>query len=102
MSEHGIDLGAIRGDWDFHARYVTNAMDHTLKRVQKTWRALKSKSHAEGQVPMDIELMQEFLEACRQTRALTDDILLLQDTKPAPRKAKAGKSPTRKKKRSSK
>jgi hypothetical protein len=32
---------------------------------------------------MDTELMEEFIEACRQTRALTDDILLLKDTKPA-------------------
>jgi len=83
MSEQGVDLGAIRGDWDFHARYVTNALDHTLKRLQKTWRTLKAKSPVDGQVEMDTELMEEFIEACRQTRALTDDILLLKDTKPA-------------------
>jgi hypothetical protein len=102
MSEHGVDLGAIRGDWDFHARYVTNAMEQTLKRVQKTWRALKTKSPVAGQVPVDIELMQEFLEACRQTRALTDDILLLQDTKPARRKESAARRPGKKKARAKK
>ena len=85
MSEHGVDLGAIRGDWDFHARYVTNAMEQTLKRLQTTWRTLKAKSPAEGQVEMDTALMEEFVEACRQTRALTDDILLLKDTKPKKR-----------------
>ncbi len=92
MSEHGVDLGAIRGDWDFHARYVTNAMEQTLKRVQKSWRALKARSSAAGQVPVDGDLMEEFLEACRQTRALTDDILLLQDTRPAKRKGARRKS----------
>jgi hypothetical protein len=85
MSEQGVDLGAIRGDWDFHARYVTNAMEQTLKRLQKTWRALKAKSPVDGQVEMDTELMEEFVEACRQTRALTDDILLLKDAKPVKR-----------------
>ena len=88
MSEHGVDLGAIRGDWDFHACYVTNAMEQTLKHLHKTWRALKKTSPAPGQVPFDGALMEEFLEACRQTRALTDDIALMQETRPA-RPAKA-------------
>jgi hypothetical protein len=88
MSEAGVDLSAIRGDWDFHARYVTKALDQTLKRVAKSWRALKAKSPAAGQVPVDGDLMEEFIEACRQTRALTDDILLLQETRPAAAKQK--------------
>ena len=85
MSDHGVDLSAIRGDWNSHARYVTNAMEQTLKRVHKLWRALVAKSPASGQVPMDSLLTEEFIEACRQTRALTDDILLLKDTKPVKR-----------------
>jgi hypothetical protein len=88
MSDTGVDLSAIRGDWDFHARYVTNALDQTLKRVAKSWRALKAKAPAAGQVPVDDALMEEFIEACRQTRALTDDILLLQENRPAPAKSK--------------
>lgn len=100
MSEKTVDLGAIRGDWDFHARYVTNALEQTLKRVQKTWRSLKSNAPKEGQVPVEGELMEEFIEACRQTRALTDDILLLQETKPGTRAAGRGrKKAGRKKKR---
>jgi hypothetical protein len=39
-------------------------------------------------VPVDGDLMEEFIEACRQTRALTDDILLLQETRPAAAKQK--------------
>lgn len=87
MSDKVVDLGAIRGDWDFHARYVTNAMEQTLKRVQKSWKALKRGSPAAGQVPVHGDLMEEFIEACRQTRALTDDFVLLQETKPARRAA---------------
>ena len=83
-----VDLGAIAGDWDFHARYVTNSLEQTLKRLNKTWRALKRQAPAEGQVPMQGELMEEFIEACRQTRALTDDIQLMAETRPT-RKAKA-------------
>ena len=97
MSEHKVDLGAIRGDWDFHCRYVTNAMDQTLKRLHRVWRTLKSKAPAAGQVPMDGDLMREFLEACRQTRALTDDILLMQETQPAKRSQVAGKRRGKKK-----
>jgi len=87
MTEKVVDLGAIRGDWDFHSRYVTNAMEQTLKRLTKHWRALKAQAPAKGQVPVDGQLMVEFIEACRQTRALTDDFLLLQETKsPAPQR----------------
>lgn len=83
MSEHKVDLSQIRGDWHFHCRYVTNAMDQTLKRLQKTWRALNAQAPAAGEVPVDGALMEEFLEACRQTRALTDDIRLMSEARPA-------------------
>ena len=93
-----VDLGAIRGDWDFHSRYVSNAMEQTLKRVQKSWKALRKASPAAGQVPVDGDLMEEFIEACRQTRALTDDFLLIQETKPAKRTARTEGGRARKKK----
>ncbi len=100
MSEHKVDLSQIRGDWHFHTRYVTNAMDQTLKRLHKTWRALLARAPAEGEVPMSGPLMEEFLEACRQTRALTDDIRLMGETQPAQkakRKPKAVARPARRK-----
>lgn len=104
MSDKTVDLGQIRGDWDFHARYVTNAMEQTLKRANKNWRALKSKSPAKGQVPVDTQLMEEFIESCSQTRALCDDFLLLAGIKPkaSGRKAKAGKASAKKRKPSRK
>ncbi len=83
MSESAVKVDAIRGDWNFHARYVTNALEQTLKRMTKLWKALKANSPADGEVPMDDPLIEEFVEACRQTRALTDDVILLQEIKPA-------------------
>ena len=80
MSSEEVDLSQIRGDWDFHARYVTNAMEQTLKRQNKLWKELKKASKKKGQVPVDSLLMEDFSEACRQTRALTDDFWLLAET----------------------
>lgn len=89
MSSDKVDLSQIRGDWDFHSRYVTNAMEQTLKRANKYWRELKKASRKKGQVPVDGLLMEEFIEACMQTRALTDDYQILSECKPkAKKKAK--------------
>jgi hypothetical protein len=99
MSEPTVDLSAIRGDWNYHARYVTNALEQTLKRTQKLWKALKAKSTMAGEVPMDDTLMEEFVEACRQTRALTDDVVLLQETKPAKSTKSSGQGARKRKAR---
>jgi hypothetical protein len=80
VSSEKVDLSQIRGDWDFHSRYVTNAVEQTLKRVNKTWKQLKAASRKKGQVPVDGALMEEFMEACAQTRALCDDYLILAET----------------------
>lgn len=98
MSSDKVDLSQIRGDWDFHSRYVTNAMEQTLKRANKYWRELKKASRKKGQVPVDGLLMEEFIEACMQTRALTDDYLILNECKPAGKK----KAKKKTKKKSSK
>jgi hypothetical protein len=86
VSNEKVDLSQIRGDWDFHSRYVTNAMEQTLKRANKYWRELKKASRKKGQVPVDGVLMEEFIEACMQTRALTDDYLILNECKPTAKK----------------
>ena len=85
MTDKTVDLGQIRGDWDFHARYVANAMEQTLKRVNKSWRSLKLSAPAAGQVPVSGTVMDEFIEACRQTRALCDDFPLLEEARPLQR-----------------
>ncbi len=101
MSSGKVDLSQIRGDWDFHSRYVTNAMDQTLKRVNKYWKELKKGSKKKDQVPVDGELMEEFIEACMQARAITDDYLILAECKPNVRKKakKKAKKKTKKKTR---
>jgi hypothetical protein len=95
MTDKTVDLGQIRGDWDFHARYVANAMEQTLKRVNKAWRSLKRAAPAAGQVPVSGAIMEEFIEACRQTRALCDDFPLLEEARPVKR-PKAGSKTKRK------
>lgn len=85
MTDKTVDLGQIRGDWDFHSRYVANAMEQTLKRMNKLWRNLKRAAPAAGQVPVSGPVMEEFIEACRQTRALCDDFPLLEETRPVKR-----------------
>lgn len=102
MSSEEVDLSQIRGDWDFHARYVTNAMEQTLKRQIKLWKELKKASKKKGQVPVDSLLMEDFSEACRQTRALTDDFWLLAETKPGSKKAKKKTKKKGKKKKAAK
>lgn len=100
MSSGKVDLSQIRGDWDFHSRYVTNAMDQTLKRVNKYWKELKKGGTKKGQVQVDGELMEEFIEACYQAKALTDDYHILADCKPKAGKQgkKKGKKKAKKKK----
>jgi hypothetical protein len=102
VSSDKVDLSQIRGDWDFHSRYVTNAMEQTLKRANKYWRELKKASRKKGQVPVDGELMEEFIEACMQTRALTDDYLILNECKPSSRKKATKKAATKGKKKTKK
>ena len=89
MSGDKVDLSQIRGDWDFHSRYVCHAMEQTLKRTNKYWKELKKAAKKKGQVPVDGRLMDEFIEACMQTRAITDDFLILAECQ-APGKQKAG------------
>jgi hypothetical protein len=95
VSSDKVDLSQIRGDWDFHSRYVTNAMEQTLKRTNKYWKELKKASKKKGQVPVDGELMEEFIEAIMQARAMTDDYLILNECKPSAKKA--GKKKAKKK-----
>jgi len=97
VSGDKVDLSQIRGDWDFHSRYVCNAMEQTLKRTNKYWKELKKASKKKGQVPIEGQLMEEFIEACMQTRAITDDFLMLAECQPL-----AGASARGKKKAASK
>ena len=102
MSEDKVDLSQIRGDWDFHSKYVTNAMEQTLKRVNKYWRELKKAPGKKGQVPVDGELMAEFIEACYQAKAITDDYHILAECKPKAKKKARKKAKKKAKKKATK
>jgi hypothetical protein len=83
MSEVATDLPQIRGDWSFHMSYVQNAIEQTMKRQLKLWDELKAGANSDGQISVDNdELLDEFIEACRQTRALMDDLQLMREQKP--------------------
>jgi hypothetical protein len=96
VSSDKVDLSQIRGDWDFHSRYVTNAMEQTLKRVNKYWKQLKKAPGKKDQVPVDGELMAEFIEAVMQARAMTDDYLMLAECKPNSKTKKKAKKKAQK------
>jgi hypothetical protein len=102
VSSDKVDLSQIRGDWGFHCKYTTNAMEQTLKRANKYWRELKKAGKKEGQVPVDGHLMDEFIEACMQTRALTDDFLILAECKPGAAKKTRKKAKKKSKKKAKK
>ena len=102
MSNDEVDLSQIRGDWDFHSRYVTNAMEQTLKRVNKYWRELKKAPGKKGQVPVSGELMEEFIEAVMQARSLTEDYRILEDCKPGTKKKAKKKTKKKAKKKAKK
>ena len=86
MTEHAgevqADLSQIRGDWNFHMRYATNAIEQTVARLNKVWEEMKANAPAEGEVAVDTDLCEEFIEACRQTRGLTDDLVILRECQP--------------------
>ncbi len=86
MSEHAgevkADLSQIRGDWNFHMRYATNAIEQTVSRLTKVWEEMKANAPTEDEVAVDTDLCEEFIEACMQTRGLTDDLITLRECKP--------------------
>jgi len=77
-------------------------MEQTLKRANKYWRELKKASKKKGQVPVDGALMDEFIEACMQTRSLTDDYLILAECRPGAKKKGKKKAPKKKSKKKTK
>jgi hypothetical protein len=128
MSE-GVDLSQIRGDWKFHMDYLQNAIERTLERQQKYWAELgdhpeidacikeqkalwadlRANANDKGTISTTDGMMEEFInacreskplcdawqddndggtaeefaEACRQARALCDDLEMMKDQRPA-------------------
>ena len=61
--------------------YAIKEFDDTISRLNQLWNQLKAASDADGEVPCDTPLCEEFIEVCLQTRALTDDLVEQRDSK---------------------
>jgi hypothetical protein len=54
MSDAGVDLSQIRGDWYFHMSFLSNAINNTMVRLQKSWAALKPAVSDAGQIDTSV------------------------------------------------
>ena len=102
MSEQGVDLSQIRGDWYFHMRYVANAITQTMKRQVSSWNDLKSQTpddsleeavNREAEMWAEItsqldehdainiksDLIPEFIELCKGTFPACDALVAAGD-----------------------
>ena len=96
MSEQGVDLSQIRGDWKFHMDYLTNAVTQTMKRQLKDWGELSAgannagieqamtrqqalwdeliaNANDKGTIPTADSKVDEFIAACREAKPLCDE-----------------------------
>jgi hypothetical protein len=96
MSEEGVDLSQIRGDWKFHMDYVTNAVTQTLKRQMSYWAELSTRvdnaaidasvkrqiaiwdellatASEKGTIPTADSNVDKFIDVCRDAKPLCDD-----------------------------
>ncbi|TDJ44618.1 MAG: hypothetical protein E2O52_07930 [Gammaproteobacteria bacterium] len=92
MSEDGVNLSKIRGDWKFHMDYLQNAFEQTLKREasswavlggdaviatnvqaqQDLWAELKASANDAGTINTTDGKTEEFIVTCRASKSLCD------------------------------
>ena len=92
MSESGVDLSQIRGDWKFHMDFLQNAIEQTMKRQEKYWSELgddkeiddavanqariwgelSANANAKGTIPTADGQVDEFIAACRDAKGRCD------------------------------
>lgn len=105
MSEGQVDLSQIRGDWNFHMNYVTNAITQTLKRQKRLWDELEpgvrsadvdeavqqqqnlwsqliDSAGSGGTIPLNDQLLNDYIDACRSSQAVCDGVLDKSDSLP--------------------
>jgi len=96
MSEQGVDLSQIRGDWKFHIDYLTNAVTQTMKRQMKCWGELSASvdnagieqavarqkalwdelianANDKGTIPTADSKVDAFVVVCREAKPLCDE-----------------------------
>lgn len=97
MSEGGVDLSQIRGDWKFHMDYLTNAITQTMKRQMKFWNELPggakdgeidefvtrqnslweeliANADANGTIPTQDTSYEQFIAVSRNARSICDTL----------------------------
>jgi hypothetical protein len=102
MSEQGVDLSQIRGDWYFHMNYLSNAITQTMKRQVSSWADLKAEApndeieqavgreaemwaeiastlNDKGTVDIKSDQIPEFIELCRSTFPACDALVAAGD-----------------------
>lgn len=96
MSEQGVDLSQIRGDFYFHMNYLSNAITQTMKRQVSSWADLgvshdelgqavsreaemwaeiSSNLNDKGSVDIKSDKIPEFIELCRGTFPACDALV---------------------------
>ena len=95
MEAPEVDFSAIRGDWYFHMRFLTNAMTRTLERASRLWAEIGAQLNADevgrlvkaqlerwsalegdldekGALKTGTPAYQEFIDLCRSTKVSCD------------------------------
>ena len=99
MSEQGVDLSQIRGDYWFHLNYLANAITQTIKRERRyldslkisdaeiagavqrreeLWGELKATGDGKAAFRTDSPLVDEFMQACRGSKDALDALEVAQ------------------------
>jgi hypothetical protein len=112
MSEQGVDLSQIRGDWKFHIDYLTNAINWTMKRQMELWGqlsasasqpgieqavakqkaiwdALVANANDKGTIPTADAGILDFIANCREAKPLCDAFEDSDDSQPVEEFAEA-------------
>lgn len=100
MSEQGVDLSQIRGDFTFHLNYVANAVTQTMKRQVSSWadlgvsnddidQAVSREAEMWGEISSNLtdkgaidikgDNIPEFIELCRGTFPACDALVAAGD-----------------------
>lgn len=69
------DKGSGKKDWETHSlKYVINAIGSAQKRQHRLWNQLAATRRADGTIPIEWPLIEEYVESVRRTHALMIDL----------------------------
>ena len=76
---------------DKHLAYVDNATVSAQKRQQKLWKAVTAKRTRGGLLPLTDEVLNEYIQATRNTASLMIDIEMVRDEYLAEKSGQSGR-----------